>query len=61
MNIFLSLYCSTDLTAYETPLFKYLSGFSILGGFLGSKEPPPAAINIFLDLNLLFSVVITSQ
>ena len=61
INTSLFLYLSIDLTAYSTPLLINLSGFSIFGGLLGSNDPAPAAIKIFLDINSLFSVVFTFQ
>ena len=51
IKIFLSLYLSTDLTAYSTPFVRNLSGSSIFGGLLGSKDPAPAAIKIFFEKN----------
>jgi hypothetical protein len=33
----------------------------MFGGLLGSNDPAPAAMKTFLEINLFYSVVITSQ
>ena len=58
---FLSRYFSLDLTEYEMPLSKYLSGSSIAGGLLGSKDPAPAAIKTLLEINSFPSEVVIFQ
>ena len=60
MITFLFLYIFLSGTEYETPLFSNLLTFS-KGGFLGSNDPTPPAINIFGVINSFPREVVTNH